>query len=214
VLKMTIPPPKLIIAFILLLFSPSPSFGEKQYFDLLLVKVEEGKLTISREPVVSEDENSTLKLNVDTLRKEGIFSVHQPGKWCQDIHVSMIGYVRVIIEVSNTNLNKTGKGYLPINLVVAINRRPMVNRIFGIDQKHKKPLNKVVVRGDSSSVELHRGDEKPEILYFDSTRYVEPLSDLLLRPNEEPNKSCFKEFWGIVHSESNEFFDDDPTPNK
>ena len=61
------------LAFIAPFLNPYQSFGEKQYFDLLLVKTEEGKLTISREPVTSEEENSALKLNVDALRKKGIF---------------------------------------------------------------------------------------------------------------------------------------------
>ena len=199
------------LAFIAPFLNPYQSFGEKQYFDLLLVKTEEGKLTISREPVTSEEENSALKLNVDALRKKGIFSVHQPGKWCRDILIHNAGYVRVAIKVSNSNLNDADKDPLPMTLVVAVRGRTMVNRIFGIDKNNKKPLNKVVINGYRGQVELQKEDEKPEIINFEPVKYDYPLSDLLIREEEE-STSCFKKYWMEDRSKNNKHYDDESTP--
>ena len=206
---------KILLFLSLLLLSSNLSFGEEQYPDFVLVKVEGETLTVSRELVTSEHENSILKLNVDALREKGFFSVHQPGKWCRDILVPPLGYVRVMIEVSNPVLNKkVGEVHFQIALLVAINRRPMVNRTLNIDLHHNKPLNKVVVRGSKNFAELHKGDEQPEIKYFlASKQYPHPgpstnSEDLFLRFNEPPKpKSCFKEFWGVIYSNSNKYFD-------
>ena len=183
-----------VFVFIFLGLFPSSLFGEQKFFDHLRVGIEERKLTIRRESVTNSDENFRLKLDGDALREKGVFSIHQVGRWCRDIHTPKMGTVRIVVEVLKNNFDNVGRDYLPIFLTMIVKGNVVFDRAH---YNHKNALKKIVVNSDDEQVEFYRETGTPVIRKYEfrSKFSKDPrVTDLFLR-NPRGESKCSKAEW-------------------
>ena len=166
-----------------------------------------GRLTITREKKIDE---GRLKLDKNKFIPESVFLIDSYGEWCRDFPIINMGVVRVVVDVKKYvkkhEINQIKKEkLLPINIALIVKGDILVDRWMGIDPLFDKPLNKIVVNGKESKVELYQGEDQPKIHDYSTFSPPTPRNkslgtrDLFLRhaprPPEIVTRICSKTGW-------------------
>ena len=168
-----------------------------------------GRLTITREKKIDE---GRLKLDKNKFIPESVFLIDSYGEWCRDFPIINMGVVRVVVDVKKYvkkhEINQIKKEkLLPINIALIVKGDILVDRWMGIDPLFDKPLNKIVVNGKESKVELYQGEDQPKIHDYSTFSPPPPTPrnkslgtrDLFLRhaprPPEIVTRICSKTGW-------------------
>jgi outer membrane protein OmpA-like peptidoglycan-associated protein len=169
-----------------------------------------GRLTITREKKIDE---GRLKLDKNKFIPGSVFLIDSYGEWCRDFPIINMGVVRVVVDVKKHDISQIKKTeFLPINITLVVKGDVLVDRWMGIDPSSDKPLNKIVVNGKESKVELYQGENQPKIHDYSTFSPPTPTPrnkslgtrDLFLRhaprPPEIVTRICSKTGWMIKES--------------